>query len=68
LRGPGHLAALELRILLQAVSERMPGITLDGPVTRIRSNFINGIKRMPVCFENPGPDEAHSAAAPPLTA
>jgi cholest-4-en-3-one 26-monooxygenase len=43
-----HLAALELRILLQAIAERMPGIALDGPVTRLRSNFINGIKRMPV--------------------
>jgi len=46
-----HLAALELRVLLQAIAERMPGITLDGPVTRLRSNFINGIKRMPVRFE-----------------
>ena len=46
-----HLAALELRILLQAIAERMPGIRLDGPVTRLRSNFINGIKQMPVRFE-----------------
>jgi cholest-4-en-3-one 26-monooxygenase len=45
-----HLAALELRILLQAIAERMPAITLDGPVIRLRSNFINGIKRMPVRF------------------
>jgi cholest-4-en-3-one 26-monooxygenase len=45
-----HLAALELRILLQAVADRMPAITLDGEVTRLRSNFINGIKRMPVRF------------------
>jgi cholest-4-en-3-one 26-monooxygenase len=45
-----HLAALELRILLQATTERMPGITLDGEVSRLRSNFINGIKHMPVRF------------------
>jgi cholest-4-en-3-one 26-monooxygenase len=45
-----HLAALELRVLLQAIAERMPGITIDGPVARLRSNFINGIKRMPVRF------------------
>ncbi len=43
-----HLAALELRVLLQALAERMPGIALDGQVSRLRSNFINGIKHMPV--------------------
>jgi cholest-4-en-3-one 26-monooxygenase len=45
-----HLAALELRILLQALTERMPGIRLDGEASRLRSNFINGIKHMPVTF------------------
>ncbi len=45
-----HLATLELRILLQAIAERMPDITLDGEVSRLRSNFINGIKRLPVRF------------------
>src|SRR5215472_2195535 len=45
-----HLAALELRVLLQAIAERMPSITLDGEVSRLRSNFINGIKHMPVRF------------------
>ena len=45
-----HLAALELRVLLQAVAERMPGIALHGEVSRLRSNFINGIKHMPVRF------------------
>jgi cholest-4-en-3-one 26-monooxygenase len=45
-----HLAALELRILLQALTERMPGIRLDGEASRLRSNFINGIKHMPVRF------------------
>jgi cholest-4-en-3-one 26-monooxygenase len=45
-----HLAALELRVLLQALAERMPGIRLDGEPSRLRSNFINGIKHMPVRF------------------
>jgi cholest-4-en-3-one 26-monooxygenase len=45
-----HLAALELRILLQALTDRMPGIELAGPPSRLRSNFINGIKHMPVRF------------------
>jgi cholest-4-en-3-one 26-monooxygenase len=45
-----HLAALELRVLLQTLSERMPDIELDGEVSRLRSNFLNGIKHMPVRF------------------
>jgi cholest-4-en-3-one 26-monooxygenase len=45
-----HLAALELRVLLTALAERMPAIVLDGPVSRLRSNFVNGIKHMPVRF------------------
>jgi len=28
----------------------MPGIRLDGEPSRLRSNFINGIKHMPVRF------------------
>jgi len=45
-----HLAALELRVLLTAMTERMPAIRLDGEPDRLRSNFINGIKHMPVRF------------------
>ncbi len=45
-----HLAVLELRVLLRALAERMPDIRLDGEASRLRSNFINGIKHMPVRF------------------
>jgi cholest-4-en-3-one 26-monooxygenase len=45
-----HLAALELRILIETIAERLPGIALDGEVRRLRSNLINGIKEMPVRF------------------
>ncbi len=45
-----HLAALELRVLLRTLSERMPDIELAGEPRRLRSNFINGIKEMPVRF------------------
>ena len=45
-----HLAALELRVLLQTLAERMPDIELHGEVSRLRSNFLNGIKHMPVRF------------------
>ncbi len=43
-----HLARLELRILFDTLAERVPDVTLAGPVRRLRSNFINGIKEMPV--------------------
>jgi cholest-4-en-3-one 26-monooxygenase len=43
-----HLARLELRVLFQTLAERAPAIRHTGPVRRLRSNFINGIKEMPV--------------------
>lgn len=43
-----HLAALELRVLLTALAQRVPGIARDGEVSRLRSNFVNGIKHLPV--------------------
>jgi cholest-4-en-3-one 26-monooxygenase len=45
-----HLAALELRVLFQALADRMPDIEPDGEPSRLRSNFLNGIKHMPVRF------------------
>jgi cholest-4-en-3-one 26-monooxygenase len=45
-----HLAALELRVLLATLAERAPNIRLDGEVSRLRSNFVNGIKHLPVRF------------------
>jgi cholest-4-en-3-one 26-monooxygenase len=50
-----HLAALELRVLLGALAERMPDIEVDGEVSRLRSNFLNGIKHMPVRFTPSAP-------------
>jgi cytochrome P450 len=43
-----HLARLETKILFQELLPRLRSIELAGPVSRIRSNFVNGIKRMPV--------------------
>jgi cytochrome P450 len=43
-----HLARLETKILFQELLPRLASIELTGPVERIRSNFVNGIKRMPV--------------------
>jgi cytochrome P450 len=39
-----------VRVLLGALAQRMPDIELDGEVSRLRSNFLNGIKHMPVRF------------------
>jgi cytochrome P450 len=43
-----HFARLETRILFEELLPRLRSIELTGPVTRMRSNFVNGIKRMPV--------------------
>lgn len=43
-----HLARLELRILFDTLADRVPHVALAGPARRLRSNFINGIKEMPV--------------------
>jgi len=45
-----HLARLELRVLFETLLARMPGITQTGDARRLRSNFINGIKEMPIAF------------------
>ncbi len=43
-----HLARLETRILFEELLPRLRSIELTGPVVRMRSNFVNGIKHMPV--------------------
>src|SRR5437773_844481 len=45
-----NLARLEIQIMFEELLRRLPDIELAGPVERLRSNFINGIKRMPVRF------------------
>ncbi|WP_219500940.1 cytochrome P450 [Nonomuraea ceibae] len=43
-----HLAKLELRILFEQLARRYPRLTQTGEARRLRSNFINGIKELPV--------------------
>jgi cholest-4-en-3-one 26-monooxygenase len=45
-----NLAKLEIRVMFDELLDRLPDIELAGPVQRLRSNFINGIKHMPVRF------------------
>jgi len=48
-----HLARFELRLMLQALLKRTKQIELTGKVERLRSNFLAGIKHMPVRFTQP---------------
>ncbi len=43
-----NLARVEIRIIFEELLRRAPGIDLNGPVRRLRSTFLNGIKSMPV--------------------
>jgi cholest-4-en-3-one 26-monooxygenase len=45
-----NLAKLEIRVMFDEILDRLPDIELAGDVQRLRSNFINGIKHMPVKF------------------
>jgi cytochrome P450 len=43
-----HLAKMEVRIAFEELLARTDRIELTGPPERLRSNFFNGIKRLPV--------------------
>jgi cytochrome P450 len=43
-----HLARMEIRIAFEELLSRSATIELVGPPERLRSNFFNGIKRLPV--------------------
>jgi cytochrome P450 len=43
-----HLARLEIRITFEELLKRVSTIEQTGPAERLRSNFFNGIKRLPV--------------------
>ncbi len=45
-----NLARAEMRIMLEEILTRIPDFELDGPVEQLHSNFIHGIKRMPIRF------------------
>jgi cholest-4-en-3-one 26-monooxygenase len=55
-RGPhfclgANLARSEINKLFVQVLTRLDNLQLAGDVSRLRSNFINGIKHMPVTFD-----------------
>jgi cytochrome P450 len=43
-----QLARLEIRVLLEELLPRIRSIEVTGPVDRLRSNFIRGIKHLPM--------------------
>lgn len=43
-----HLARMELRVLLEELLPRVSTVELAGPPERLRSNFIAGIKHLPL--------------------
>jgi cholest-4-en-3-one 26-monooxygenase len=49
-----NLARLEIRVMFEHLLDRMPDLHAAGPAERLQSNFINGIKHLPVSF-SPGP-------------
>ncbi len=46
-----HLAKLETKVLFQELLPRLKSIEPTGPAVRMRSNFVNGIKHLPVRVE-----------------
>jgi cholest-4-en-3-one 26-monooxygenase len=45
-----NLARAEIKATMRQIVERMPDIELAGPPARLHSDFVNGIKTMPVKF------------------
>ena len=50
-----NLARMEIRVMFDRLLDRLPDIHLDGDVQRLRSNFINGVKHIPVAFSPSAP-------------
>jgi cytochrome P450 len=44
------LARLELRVMFEELAMRLPEIAVTGEPARLRSNFIGGIKHLPVRY------------------
>jgi cholest-4-en-3-one 26-monooxygenase len=44
------VARLEIQVMIEELLRRIPNMELAGPVSRLRSNWINGIKHLPVRY------------------
>jgi cytochrome P450 len=45
-----NLARLELRVIFRQLAERMSQVELAGPVERLRSSFLGGVKHIPIRY------------------
>jgi len=45
-----NLAQLEIDLMFNAIADGMPGIRRAGDAVRLRSGWLNGIKRLPVSY------------------
>jgi cholest-4-en-3-one 26-monooxygenase len=57
--GPHHclganLARMELKLFFEELTRKVPHVESEGKPVRLRSNFIGGIKHLPVTFESAG--------------
>ncbi len=50
-----NLARMEIRVMFDRILDRLGDIRLDGEVQHLRSNFINGVKHIPVAFSPSAP-------------
>ncbi len=46
-----HLARLELKVIFEEILLRIRNPRFDGELSWLRSNFINGLKSMPIAFD-----------------
>jgi methyl-branched lipid omega-hydroxylase len=57
-RGPhfclgAHLARREIAVTFRALFDRLPDLEVAGPPDRLRSSFVNGVKRLPARLTGP---------------
>jgi cholest-4-en-3-one 26-monooxygenase len=50
-----NLARMEIKVMFERLAARLPDIHPEGPAQRLRSNFINGTKHLPVAFTPSAP-------------
>ena len=49
-----NLARMEIVVMFEHLLDRLPDLHVSGPVERLQSNFINGVKHLPVAFTPTG--------------
>jgi cholest-4-en-3-one 26-monooxygenase len=45
-----NLARMEINVMFDELLERLDDLELTAPISRLRSNFINGLKHIPLKF------------------